>query len=48
MDRTLEEIRAQLREMMPELSERYNVESLSLFGSHVRGTRGRTVTWTCW
>ncbi len=35
--RSAETIRAQLREMLPELRERYPIASLGLFGSWVRG-----------
>ena len=31
------EIRRQLRELMPALREKYNVETLEVFGSYVRG-----------
>ncbi len=39
MDRTptFEEIRKRLRELAPILAEQYQVESIALFGSYVRG-----------
>jgi predicted nucleotidyltransferase len=35
--RTLDEIRAELRAMLPELRERYPVAGLGVFGSYARG-----------
>lgn len=40
MERNLENFREVLRREMPVLAERYNVESLALFGSYVRGENG--------
>lgn len=37
---TLEEIRANLRAVLPLLREKYRVQSLELFGSYVRGEAG--------
>jgi len=36
----LEEIRRTLRAHLPELCERYGIQSLGLFGSYVRGEEG--------
>ncbi len=33
----LDEIRKELRDLMPLLAERYHVESVALFGSYIRG-----------
>ncbi|HFC10430.1 MAG TPA: DNA polymerase III subunit beta [Chloroflexi bacterium] len=38
---TLTEIRARLREMLPQLREQYHVQSLAVFGSYVRGEADR-------
>ena len=35
----VQEYRAKLQKVLPELSERYHVGSLGLFGSYVRGTQ---------
>ena len=37
MSRTIEEYRAQLKAMLPELTEKFGVAELGLFGSRVRG-----------
>ncbi len=37
MSRTIEEYRAQLQAMLPELAEKFGVAELGLFGSRVRG-----------
>ncbi len=37
MTRTIEEYRAQLKAMLPELAEKFGVAELGLFGSRVRG-----------
>ena len=37
MTRTIEEYRAQLKAMLPELADKFGVAELGLFGSRVRG-----------
>ncbi len=37
MTRTIDEYRAQLKAMLPELAEKFGVAELGLFGSRVRG-----------
>ena len=37
MSRTIDEYRAQLKAMLPELTEKFGVAELGLFGSRVRG-----------
>jgi len=37
---TLTELQEKLRSLMPELADRYQVESIALFGSYVRGEQG--------
>ena len=37
MTRTIEDYRAQLKAMLPELAEKFGVAELGLFGSRVRG-----------
>ena len=39
---TLEEVRVTLKSVLPDLKERYRVESLGVFGSYARGESKRT------
>lgn len=39
---TLEEVRVILQSVLPDLKERYGVESLGVFGSYARGENRRT------
>ena len=39
MNRDLAEYQNKLREVLPALGEKYGVESLAIFGSHIHGTQ---------
>jgi predicted nucleotidyltransferase len=39
--KTLEEIKSQLEELKPVLKERFQVETIGVFGSYCRGEQGR-------
>ena len=39
--KTLEEIKSQLEELKPVLKEKYQVETIGVFGSYCRGEQGR-------
>lgn len=42
--KTLDEIKAQLEELKPTLKERFQVETIGVFGSYSRGEEKKKVT----